>query len=116
MPLFFFRALRGTFAPLALASDKPMAIACLRLFTFFFERPERSVPRFISRMLLATFSLAALLERRERVFFADFLDEEREVFFLLAFDERDFFRVAMRRHEATYVPLTPRRDPLRSLR
>jgi hypothetical protein len=40
LALFFF----GTFAPAALASERPMAIACLRLFTFFFERPLFSVP------------------------------------------------------------------------
>jgi hypothetical protein len=38
-PLFF-----GTFAQLLRASDKPIAIACLRLFTFRHERPLFSVP------------------------------------------------------------------------
>lgn len=37
---------RGTFFPFALASESPIAIACFRLFTFFPEPPERSVPRF----------------------------------------------------------------------
>src|SRR5690242_6780012 len=37
---FFF----GTLAPRLRASDKPIAIACLRLFTFFPERPLRNVP------------------------------------------------------------------------
>src|SRR5438270_10489718 len=39
-PDFFF----GTFLPLRRASDRPMAIACLRLLTFFLLRPLRSVP------------------------------------------------------------------------
>jgi hypothetical protein len=58
---FFFRPvfLRGTFAPARRASDRPMATACLRLVTFFFERPLRNVPVFrscIARLtLLAAF-------------------------------------------------------------
>ena len=40
----FFDAFFGTFLPLALASDRPIAIACLRLVTFLPERPLRSVP------------------------------------------------------------------------
>jgi hypothetical protein len=47
--------LRGTLAPARRASDKPMAIACLRLFTFFPERPLRSVPRFRSCIARFTF-------------------------------------------------------------
>jgi hypothetical protein len=43
----FFRRL-GTFAPARRASDRPMAIACLRLVTFLPERPLRSLPRFLS--------------------------------------------------------------------
>jgi hypothetical protein len=34
----------GTFAPALRASDRPIAIACLRLFTFLPERPLRSSP------------------------------------------------------------------------
>src|SRR5687767_11240325 len=51
---FFFL---GTFAPDRRASDKPIAIACLRLVTF---RPLelRSVPRFFSRITSATLSCA----------------------------------------------------------
>jgi hypothetical protein len=58
---FFFRLafLRGTLAPARRASDRPMAMACLRLVTFFFERPLRNVPVFrscIARLtLLAAF-------------------------------------------------------------
>ena len=49
----------GTLAPLLRASDKPMAIACLRLLTV---RPEPllSDPRFWRRMALATDLLAVL--------------------------------------------------------
>jgi hypothetical protein len=62
----FFATLRlarffGTLAPSALASDNPMAIACLRLLTFLPERPLLSVPRFLSCMAFSTF-LEAFLE------------------------------------------------------
>jgi hypothetical protein len=56
--LFFdLLALRffGTFAPERRASDKPIAIACLRLFTFLPERPLFSVPRFLSCIARLTF-------------------------------------------------------------
>jgi hypothetical protein len=49
--VFFF----GTFAPERRASDRPMAIACLRLVTFFLDLPLLSVPRFLSRMAFPTF-------------------------------------------------------------
>lgn len=51
---FFF----GTFAPALRASDSPIAIACLRLVTFFPLRPLFSVPLFFSRMTRATFFCA----------------------------------------------------------
>ena len=51
---FFF----GTFAPDLRASDNPIAIACLRLFTFFPLRPLFSVPLFFSRIVRATFFCA----------------------------------------------------------
>lgn len=41
-PLLFFD---GTFFPLRRASDRPIAIACLRLFTVFPLRPDFSFPR-----------------------------------------------------------------------
>src|SRR5438445_499505 len=51
--------LRGTFAPARRASDKPIAIACLRLLTVLPERPLFSSPRLrscIARLtLLAAF-------------------------------------------------------------
>lgn len=48
---FFF----GTFAPALRASERPMAMACLRLVTFFPLRPLFSVPRFCSRITFSTF-------------------------------------------------------------
>jgi hypothetical protein len=54
----------GTFFPARRASDSPMAIACLRDFTFLPERPLRRVPAFRSCMALATFALLALLYLR----------------------------------------------------
>jgi hypothetical protein len=53
---FFF----GALAPERRASDSPMAIACLRLFTFFPERPLFSLPRFISCIAFFTFLRAFL--------------------------------------------------------
>src|SRR5690348_8107637 len=52
--LLFFLA--GTLAPFFRASDKPMAMACLRLFTLppLPPLPERSVPRLRLRIALAT--------------------------------------------------------------
>jgi hypothetical protein len=47
-------AFRGTLAPSRLAWDRPMAMACLSLVTFLPERPECSVPRFISRIARST--------------------------------------------------------------
>ena len=52
LPVFFF----GTFFPSALASESPIAIACLRLLTFLPDRPLFSVPAlrfFIARSTLA---------------------------------------------------------------
>jgi hypothetical protein len=40
----FFDAFFGTFLPSARASERPIAIACLRLFTFLPERPLFNVP------------------------------------------------------------------------
>ena len=45
---FFAPFFAGTFAPLSRASDKPIAIACLRLVTVLPLRPDFSLPRFIS--------------------------------------------------------------------
>jgi hypothetical protein len=43
-----YDGLRGTFAPLRRASERPMAIACLRLLTFLPDLPDLRVPSFIS--------------------------------------------------------------------
>jgi hypothetical protein len=58
LPLFFLLELffGGTFFPSRLASDKPIAIACLRLLTFFPDLPLLNVPAlrfFIARPTLA---------------------------------------------------------------
>ena len=52
----------GTFAPFFLASDRPIAIACLRLLTFPPRPPGPllSVPFLRLRMALSTDLLAAL--------------------------------------------------------
>ena len=47
--------LRGTLPPSRRASLNPIAIACLRLVTFFPERPDLSLPCFISCMARSTF-------------------------------------------------------------
>jgi hypothetical protein len=52
----FFERFFGTFMPSALASERPIAIACLRLLTFRPERPLFRVPAlrfFIARPTLA---------------------------------------------------------------
>src|SRR5258705_3522153 len=54
-PLFF-----GTFAPASLASDRPIAIACLRLVTRLPERPLFKVPLLRSRIARSTFCPAFL--------------------------------------------------------
>jgi hypothetical protein len=46
----------GTLPPSRRASDNPMAMACLRLFTFFPLDPDSSVPRFLSCIAFSTFS------------------------------------------------------------
>jgi hypothetical protein len=51
-----FEVFFGTFAPAALASERPIAMACLRLVTFRPERPLFKVPAlrsFIARSTLA---------------------------------------------------------------
>src|ERR1700682_239520 len=57
LPVFlFFAAFFGTFFPSALASESPIAIACLRLLTLRPERPLCKVPAlrfFIARPTLA---------------------------------------------------------------
>jgi hypothetical protein len=45
----------GTFAPFSLASERPIAIACLREVTFFPLRPLFSFPSCISCIVFSTF-------------------------------------------------------------
>ena len=52
-PRFF-----GTFAPAFRASERPIAIACSRLVTFFPERPDLSSPRLRSCRARSTFAWA----------------------------------------------------------
>ena len=56
-PHFFFEVdfFLGTFAPLFRASERPIAIACLRLVTFFPLLPLFNVPFFFSCIALFTF-------------------------------------------------------------
>ena len=51
----FFAFLAGTFFPSFRASERPMAIACFRLLTFFPDLPLFSVPFFFLRIARATF-------------------------------------------------------------
>jgi hypothetical protein len=46
----------GTFPPASRASDKPMAMACLRLFTFLPDPPLRSFPSLNSCITFSTLS------------------------------------------------------------
>jgi len=46
---------RGTLPPSRRASERPMAMACLRLVTFLPDRPERSLPCLRSRIARSTF-------------------------------------------------------------
>ena len=59
--LFLEELLRGTFAPFFRASESPIAIACLRLFTVppLPPGPLFSVPFFLRRIALPTLLLAA---------------------------------------------------------
>src|SRR5688500_18777979 len=56
-PHFFFL---GTLAPFLRASDKPISIACLRLFTVLPERPLLSLPFLRRRMAFLTLDCAFL--------------------------------------------------------
>jgi hypothetical protein len=51
---FFAVFFAGTLAPFFRASDKPIAIACFRLFTFLPDRPDVKDPFFFLRIALAT--------------------------------------------------------------
>jgi hypothetical protein len=66
----FFEPFLGTLAPFLRASDKPIAIACFRLFTFLPERPLRSVPDLRFFIARPTFFDAPFEYRRFFAFFA----------------------------------------------
>jgi hypothetical protein len=68
--LFLLELLRfdGTLAPERRASLNPIAIACLRLFTFFLP-PDLSWPCLYSCITLPTFRLPLALLFREELFF-----------------------------------------------
>ncbi|HET7426388.1 MAG TPA: hypothetical protein VFJ50_05065 [Gemmatimonadales bacterium] len=86
-PLLFFRLadfLLGTLAPFFRASLRPIATACLRLFTFPPRPPllRLSVPFFLRRIALSTLRLAAA---------PYFLPPLRDDFFLVDDFRVDFF-------------------------
>jgi hypothetical protein len=54
----FRERFRGTLPPARLASERPIAMACFRLVTFFPDRPDFRVPRFRSSIARLTFSPA----------------------------------------------------------
>jgi|SRR5215471_12937641 len=66
--LFLLAVFFGTFCPAALASERPIAIACFRLFTFRPERPLFNVPRLRSRIARATFDDAFFEYFRAMIF------------------------------------------------
>lgn len=59
----------GTLSPSARASLSPMATACLRLITLRPERPDLSLPAFISRIARSTFLPDLRLYLRPLAFF-----------------------------------------------
>jgi hypothetical protein len=110
--------LRGTFAPSRRASERPIAIACLRLFTLR-PLPDFSFPRLNSCISSPTFSCAlrpyflpelrrprveAVVRRRER----DAVPERRPADFARVF-RRDVAVVPFRRRDVA----VPRLDVLR---
>ena len=65
---FLLAVFFGTFCPAALASERPIAIACLRLVTFLPERPLFNVPSLRSRIARATFDDAFFEYFRAMIF------------------------------------------------
>src|SRR5262249_46691564 len=76
LELFF---LRGTLAPLRRASDKPIAIACFRLFTVFPLLPDFSLPCFILCILRLTDLLAFSLSLAIGVSFQKVLEQNANI-------------------------------------
>jgi hypothetical protein len=67
----------GTLAPDLRASDRPIAIACLRLFTFLPDFPDLSLPCFISCIARPTLEEAFLLYFRALLFVVIFTNRNR---------------------------------------
>jgi hypothetical protein len=84
--------LLGTFFPLRRASDRPIAMACLRLLTVFPLRPDFNLPRLNSCISRFTSDPAlGLYLRRELDFFLPREEELRR--FLLPLRLRDVERL-----------------------
>ena len=79
--------LGGTFAPFLRASERPMAMACFGLVTFFPLRPLFSLPCFISRISVSTCLPAEGLYLRADFFAGAFF----AAFFVEDFFAGDFF-------------------------
>src|SRR3989344_7779800 len=75
----------GTLAPFFLASERPIATACLRLLTFFPLRPLFSLPRFILCIASSTcfrdrstyLAIGSIFIREDPVFLLHFLSAIR---------------------------------------
>jgi hypothetical protein len=80
--IYFFL---GTFAPAFRAFERPIAMACLRLFTFLPLRPLFSFPRFISCISVLTCSLAEGPYLRVDFLVDFFVEDFFAVFFELFF-------------------------------
>ena len=61
LPFYFEERLLGALSPSRRASLNPIAIACFRLVTFLPERPDLSLPCFISCIARSTFLADFLL-------------------------------------------------------
>jgi hypothetical protein len=105
--LLFFR---GTLAPARLASDSPIAIACLRLVTFFPERPLFKVPRLRSCIALLTFC-AAFFPYLAMVI-PPLVSDFRAVGFILAIRARVVppIRLWILAYPAKFVPLSKKKS------
>ena len=101
--------LAGTFFPAFRAFDKPMAIACFLLVTFFPLRPLLSCPFFLSLISVATSLLADLEYLRAELFFVvDFFVPA----FLIAIDRILRIRQMVQGQHPLYVNRSP--IPVRS--
>ena len=103
--LLFFE---GTFFPSRRASESPIAIACLRLFTFFPLRPILRRPRLNSCISRSTFLLALGLYLRRELDLRPREDELRR--------EREVLRCELRAEALRRLPAELRRRELPLLR